>query len=690
MEEKSFSAVMGASYGTKDHRKLQNLDAEGQHPIKAIKGLRGELDDLRTVTKENQRSIALDRARIDTFTALPEGATTNDAELADIRISNGGGVFSSAGKAVRTQVGDLRNMIANPSEFVPVDKNSKVFTRVEGKYIYSDGSFRESNSHTTLYLTAAESFTCYITGEYDYIGMSVFNGQIGENFIQRFAGDSLPTEASPIQINAGQTIAISYTVADFLLHHNSVYLGYKTSGAFHLSEEALRSISIPMDLTNPNAYIAVTETSEVFSVVDGYIGAAGALTADSVTAYKTYYTVVDKDCYLYMGQPPGKYLSLARFYDGLAQGYITRYRKVEGNLPSADSPVAVKAGETIAVTVAVEDNHFTLYGNSNVFGIRLREDVGLSDSHKHQIIEAALASVSVKKPLVKYVSGVIMNYVTERLDIYIPTVYGFVKYRFAHVVDADINADNWRIVGAYACDDNLNDRFQITTTGEWEMAIKIDGRSDFIGGNLHGDEVVNAVHFFVNGAKLSLDNLSEFTEFQTLRIVEDTQMYDPADNATKVATHGKEYIFTENGLTLKQVVNWTTRQNIDASYLTMLPIFRGNDTYSALQITDRYYCDADFVEYDVSTTDDYAGFAWKKDVRYATIYSDKSGVCAAVEIVKTPDTVGGGWFKVATAEQYNKLYFTCAGHNGLHTTEIGERWNTETRYNITVNEVKEE
>lgn len=687
--DKSFSAVMGASYGTKDHRKLQNLDAEGQHPIKAIKGLRGELDDLRKVTKENQRSIALDRARIDTFTALPEGATTNDAELADVRISNGGGVFSSAGKAVRTQVGDLRNMIANPSEFVPVDKNSKVFTREEGKYIYSDGSFKEQDGYTTLYLTAAESFACYITGSYNYLGLSVFDGGIGENFVRRLSGETLPTEASPIQINAGQTIAISYTVADFLLHHNSVYLGYKTSGAFHLSEEALRSISIPMDLTNPNAYIAVTETSEVFSVVDGYIGAAGALTADFVTAYKTYYTVIDKDCYLYMGQPPGKYLSLARFYDGLAQGYITRYRKVEGNLPSADSPVAVKAGETIAVTVAVEDNHFTLYGNSNVFGIRLREDVGLSDSHKHQIIEAALASVSVKKPLVKYVSGATMSYVTERLDIYIPTVYGFVKYRFAHVVDADINADNWRIVGAYACDDNLNDRFQITTTGEWEMAIKIDGRSDFIGGNLHGDEVVNAVHFFVNGAKRPLDNLSEITEFQTLRIVEDTQMYDPADNATKVATHGKEYIFTENGLTLKQVVNWATRQNIDASYLTMLPIFRGNDIYSALQITDRYYCDADFVEYDVSTTDDYAGFAWKKDVRYATIYSDKSGVCASVEIVKTPDTIGGGWFKVATAEQYNKLYFTCAGHNGLHTTEIGERWNTETRYNITVNEGKE-
>lgn len=104
MEEKSFSAVMGASYGTKDHRKLLNLDAENQHPIKSVKGLRRELDDLDNAVKENQRYIALERARIDTFTALPEGATTNDAELADIRVGADGVTYDSAGLAIRTQI----------------------------------------------------------------------------------------------------------------------------------------------------------------------------------------------------------------------------------------------------------------------------------------------------------------------------------------------------------------------------------------------------------------------------------------------------------------------------------------------------------------------------------------------------------------------------------------------------------
>lgn len=686
MEDKSFSAVLGGSWGTKDHRKLLHLDSEDQHPIKAIKGLRSELDSLEKAAKEIQRILTIERARIDTLLALPEGSTTNDAELADIRVNNGGRVFPSAGEAVRSQAAALRDMIANSGEFVPVDKNSKVFTREEGKYIYSDGSFKEQSNYTTLYLTAVEPFTCYITGTYSYLLLAVFNGQIGENFVERFAMEALPTETAPLQVNAGQTIALSYTVADFLLHHNSVYLGYKTSGAFHLSEEALRDIPVPLDLTNPGAYIAVTDKSEVFTVVDGYIGGTGVLTTDTASTYKTYYMVVDKDCSLYLAPYTGLYLSLARFYDSLEKGYITRYRSLDGNLPSADNPVDVKAGETIAVSIRDVYTDFALYGNNNVFGVRLDDNVVFGETHNQQIRKTAMEAVSVKKPLLQYASGGPMSYLTERIDIYIPTVLGFVKYRFGHVVDTDINADNWRIVGAFSCGDDLNERFQIASNGEWEMAIKIEGRSDFIGGNLHGDEVVNVIHLFVDGAKKTIEDLSEITEFETFRIVENTQMYDPNDNATKVATHGKEYTFTANGLNLKQSVNWQTKQNIITSYMAMLPIYRGNDNYSDLQISDRVYTDVDFVEYDVSVPGNYPGFAWKKDVRNVTIYSDKSGVCASVEILKTPDTVGGGWFQVSSAASYNKLYFTCAGRDGTHVTEVGERWNTETRYHITVNE----
>ena len=61
------------------------------------------------IVNEQNEKINVLKARMDTFTSLPDGSTAGDAELADIRVGYNGTVYPSAGDAVREQVRELNS-----------------------------------------------------------------------------------------------------------------------------------------------------------------------------------------------------------------------------------------------------------------------------------------------------------------------------------------------------------------------------------------------------------------------------------------------------------------------------------------------------------------------------------------------------------------------------------------------------
>lgn len=78
-----------------------------------ILNVESEIDEVEKDVNNVRNEIATERARIDQIVQLPEGSTTGDAELLDIRLDVNGTTHGSAGTAVRSQIQGLDSKIDN-------------------------------------------------------------------------------------------------------------------------------------------------------------------------------------------------------------------------------------------------------------------------------------------------------------------------------------------------------------------------------------------------------------------------------------------------------------------------------------------------------------------------------------------------------------------------------------------------
>ena len=256
------------------------------------------------------------------------------------------------------------------------------------------------------------------------------------------------------------------------------------------------------------------------------------------------------------------------------------------------------------------------------------------------------------------------------LRIYVPTYEGYINYNIVHTQNQNDYKDVWRIGQAYALDDNLQNSYAITPAGaEWDMALMLSGRPDFIGGHAHGDEIYTSISMFLDGKQVGITSVKDLTAFEEIVIIESSYGYDPNDHTTKVLEHYKEYIINENGITLNQKVEWLNDYTLSSSYMAMMPPLK--------TLTDTFYTDVDYTL--ISTNGNYG---YILDAKKAVVYGSISNLKFTMSVPKYPSLAGGDRFLLTdnSGGAYNKMYFVIC--NGA-SVSAGDIWETTTCYNIT-------
>lgn len=136
-------------------------------------------------TKASKTELDVERKRINQMTKLPDGSTTGDAELADIRVASNGRTYDTAGGAVRGQVGGLiEKTDAINSAIYSAGDTAIEATSVTG-YRLKDGGVENATNSKKIAVYHILNDMYYIKTKYGYQFRS---NTAGDSAISTFLG----------------------------------------------------------------------------------------------------------------------------------------------------------------------------------------------------------------------------------------------------------------------------------------------------------------------------------------------------------------------------------------------------------------------------------------------------------------------------------------------------------------------
>ena len=265
---------------------------------------------------------------------------------------------------------------------------------------------------------------------------------------------------------------------------------------------------------------------------------------------------------------------------------------------------------------------------------------------------------------------------SEMLCIYLPTWKGYINWNIVHSKNASLQIDTWRMGVVYQYDDAIEtQKNTLTLAGaEWEMAIMLKGRPDFIGGNAHGDELYTEMLLWVDGKPTEVSSLTELTSFDKIVIKVASVGYDPSSPTTAVFKHWKTFTITKCGIRVEQKVEWLGDYLLDTSYLGMMPPLK--------TVTNTYSLDG---KESIPETDIPNAVISGKGLWNSLCVSGRYGLTFRMTVEKyLTDAEGKNGYMLTGDDSrlYNKMYFPIQ-HNG--SVKAGDVWETVTVYQIQAN-----
>jgi hypothetical protein len=359
------------------------------------------------------------------------------------------------------------------------------------------------------------------------------------------------------------------------------------------------------------------------------------------------------------------------------------------NIPvkSAGKLIVLELSQTLrAIQIYVLSNTtypmYTRYYQKTTSGESWSEWDSLAKSSVVSSINDRVTEIEgrVKSPKIKYESGSFENgLATERISVYIPAKTGYLMYRLYHYIDSSINCDCWQVYNLYFVNDSLGEQTDLTAKGEWECALHLAGRDDFSGGHTHGDELFTSMTVLLDGVPVDVSTLTTNTEFDKLTIIRTSKLYDPSDHTTEIAEHGVEYVFTKDGLTVRQSIKWLVSESLTNCFMAMfLPLKN--------KIDRAFFNSRSDIAELASATSERTDTVTASKATSTTMWDSDGGLSGTIAILHYPTGLTDG-DKASISDNgglsYNKLYYKVCGTG--YASTVGELWKSESVYALNFN-----